>query len=485
MGRNMGVIALLIPGLWFLNSRFLAFVLTDGWWLACHARALFETGHMPRQVLGSFALEGYAYHHPAWLYGIWAYIWLTLGGPWLWIWMDGMVLGVLAGLAMWKILSRDGLDLWTRSVLIGWAGSLFWPSQTLRGLIWGVVLFLWLLRWIQDVLKNTDFPSATFWRFPLIAFLWASLHGGFFLPLSMMLLTFLFRPSRKLALVLVFAVLATFLHPYAPQNWIDHILILRHPPTFIKEWISYPQMVHLLSRETGEPGILVGGVVLLPYLLALIPLFIPASHTRWSLFLSTLVVGATVASLGHIRHLVWAGNAGLLLLGNRLGARSFRLPRGLLFFHLFLALAGWSLRLPSLVSTGYTAQEETREFLDHLATLPPGRIFASLQIANALCWLNPGLSQWIYGIFQMGVARNETEWERITRDVVRPLQLVNQGGEEALKFFAQHRVIYALLEQEGDARLIRTLQKAGCQEEKRGLSYTLFLLRDCLEPPIP
>ncbi len=478
--HSLPILLFLITGLWLLNPRILALTGGDGWWLACYARAFLESGHIPREVLGSFALAEYTYHHPAWLYGLWTYIWLSIGGPRLWVWMDALIPGVLAGVAVWRAFSRDGLDRWTRAVLVGWVGALSWAGQTQRGQIWAIVLFLWLLLWIREVLEADHVPPATLWRFPLATFLWAGLQGGFFLPLGMMVLALGFRPSRRLAGSLILALLATFLHPYAPQNWVDHVLILRHPPTFIWEWHSLPRVVQDLASVSGESVGFVAAVALLPYLLAVTPLALPAPASRWHLFLALLTGGATLGALRHVRQLVWALNAGALLWGTRLGARSFHLPRALLVFHLVLALAGWGLHLPSLMRTGYSDREESEAFLQHLAALPPGRVFATLQVANTLCWIHPGLSQWMYGTFQLGIARNDTEWEHITRRVVRPFLEIPRGGSEALAFLIRHRIAYVILHRTRDAGLRKTLEEAGCTEEARGLAFSLFALRDCL-----
>jgi len=471
----------LISGLWLLNPRILTLTGGDGWWLACYARAFWTTGHIPQQAIGSFVLEGYTYHHPAWLYGLWTFLWLSLGGPRLWVWMDALIPGILGIFAAWRILARDGLDIWTRAVLLGWVGALSWAGQTQRGQIWCIVLFLWLLLWIRETLEAPEVPRAILWRFPLITFLWAGFQGGFFLPLGVMALALLFRPGKIPIIAFLFAILATFLHPYAPQNWVDHLLILRHPPTFIWEWQSLPQVIRNLSAVYGEPIPFVAAVALLPYLLALAPLALARRpQTRWSLFLALLTASFTIGALRHVRQLLWALNAGMLLWGNRLGVRSFHLPRALIHFHLILAFLGWGLRLPALVGTGYTGQEESEAFLQHLASLPPGRVFAAHQVANTLCWLNPNLSQWMYGTFQLGIARNDAEWDQITREVVQPLLEIPKGGEKALTFLMDHRVAYVILHRTWDAGLRETLEKAGCPEEKRGLAFSLFVLRDCL-----
>ncbi len=474
------LVPFLISGLWLLNPRILTLTGGDGWWLACYARAFWTTGHIPRNVIGSFVLAEYTFHHPAWLYGLWTFLWLSLGGPRLWVWMDALIPGVLGGLAVWRILARDGLDTWTRAVLVGWVGALSWAGQTHRGQIWAIVLFLWLLLWIREVMEAPEVPRATLWRFPLVTFLWAGFQGGFLLPLGVMALALLFRPGKLPAVALILAILATFLHPYAPQNWVDHFLILRHPPTFIWEWLSLPRAIQNLAAAYGEPVVFVAAVAVLPYFLTLTPLVLPVPQTRWSLFLSLLTAGTTLGAVRHVRQLVWALNAGVLLWGNRLGMRSFRLPPFLLHLHLILALLGWGLRLPDLIQTGYTGQGESEGFLQHLATLPPGRVFATLPLANTLCWLNPDLSQWMYGTFQLGIARNDREWERITREVVQPFLEIPRGGEQALAFLERNRVDFVILHRIRDAGLRETLESAGCPEKKRGLAFSLFELRDCL-----
>ncbi len=472
-----------ISGIWLLNPRLLTLVGSDGWWLACYAREFLETGQIPREVLGSYALEGYSYHHPAWLYGLWAYLWLVLGGPWLWMVMDVLIPGGFASFAVWRILKRDRLDEWTRVVLIGWVGMLFWPYQTLRGLIWAVTLYLWLLLWIREALETASPPRATLWRFPLISFLWASFHGGFFLPIGMMGIAFLIRPNRQLAWATLLAIVATFLHPYAPQNWVDHILILRHPPTFIWEWYSLPEAIKLLAMNTGESLLFVSLVTLLPYIVFLFPLLLPAPRSRWNAYLKVLGGVTGISAFLHIRHLVWMATTGVLLWGNWLGVRSFRLPLPLLYFHLLLALMGWGLRIPVILRAGYVDTEASERFLATVAQLPPARVIALHLIGNMLCWYNPELRQWVYGTNQMGVARDDEEWKRITRDVIEPAQRIPYGGRQALEFFVRHRVDYVILRKEWDKALRKTLESAGCAEIQSGEKYSLFTLRECLAEP--
>lgn len=474
------LILFLVAGVWLLNPRVLALTGGDGWWLACYARAFFETGHIPRQVLGSFALEGYTYHHPAWLYGLWTYLWLSLGGPLLWVWMDVLMVCSLGAFLLFRTLRNEGLDKWTGAVLIGWIGALSWAGQTQRGQIWAIVLFLWLLSGIREALLNEHVPRRVLVQFPLIVFLWAGVQGGFFLPLGLIVLAVLFRPSRSLLAALGLSVLASFLHPYAPQNWVDHLLILRNPPTFIWEWQSLPKVIRNLSAESGESAVFVGAIALLPFLLSLAPLLLPGPRNRWTLFLSLITAGFTFGALRHVRQLVWALNAAAVLWGNRLGNRSWTLPRPVLGVHLLLALLGWGLHLPSLLHAGFTDMEETPAFLSRLRELPPSRVFATLQVANTLCWLNPSLSQWMYGTFQLGIARTQDEWDRITREVVMPFLQLPRGGDEALDFLRNHRVDFVILHRTRDRGLRNTLQDVGCHERERGQTFSVFELRDCL-----
>ncbi len=482
LGRASWWLGWIPPGIWLLNPRTLQVTGGDGWWLACYARAWMETGNLPTRVIGLFSLPDGAYHHPAWLYGWWSFLGLSLGGPRLWVWMDTLIPLGLAALAANRILAKEGLSPPLRAGLVGWMGALTWVTQTQRGQVWAIAFFLWLLEILRDVLVSPTFPRRARWGIPLTVWLWAGFHGGFLLPLGMAGLAWLFRPSRAMTFTLITAALVTLLHPYAPQNWMDHLLILRHPPGFIWEWLSLPEAIRHLQRTFGEPLGLVLPVAVLPYLIALLPLLWMRETSRWDRFLSFLTALFAVGGIFRIRQVLWAVQGGGLLWGRVLRRWEPRIVPIWTALHALLALQGYALRVPTLLQEGVTGWAIAPATLEVVQTLSEGRTFATLKIANTLCWLNPHLSQWMYGTFQLGLARTSREWHAITRDVVAPwIRLPASGGDSAVRFLQNHRVTWVMLHHQRDTALIRTLRGLPCAREvHRGPAFTLWNFRGCL-----
>lgn len=470
-------------GMWWLNPRLFTMAAGDGWWLACYARFWIQEHRIPTHVLGLFSLEGWSYHHPAWLYGLWSFVWLTLGGPRVWVWMDAWIPPVLAALAVHRIFQKDGLSLSFQMGIIGWLGMLSWASQPQRGQIWALVLFLWLLVGIRDILESQTFPSYVRWNIPLIVWLWTGVHGGFLLPLGIIGVAWVFRPSRPFFWTIVGAVLVTLIHPYAPQNWIDHILIARNPPDFVLEWLSVWKIVQAVNIESQEPLWLIVGVVFLPFVLTLLPLAWIQNPSRWDLFMICFAFLFTLGGVFHVRQLLWAVQIGGLLWGRvltRWQRPSFR--QVWVGVHTALSLLGFMIRLPALVHQGVAGWEVSPQMQKVIQTLPSGRAFATLQVANTLCWLNPSLSQWMYGTFQLGIARDQKEWDRITQEVILPwLLLPEKGGDSALTFLKNHRVSWVFLHRKRDRPLLQTLQRVRCTKEYfQGSVFTLWDFRRCL-----
>ena len=162
------------------------------------------------------------------------------GDPWLnQQWGAGVLFALVHGLAGWGGLVVLRAVLVAAAVGLVMAGARRWlaprhaallalagfvvgvASLGLRAQLFGIVLFAAVLA----VLAWRDRQPRLVWLIPLLVLAWANLHGSFFLGPAAVAVAMVEdlvarRPgSRRLLLVLVVSIAATFVNPFGPAVW--------------------------------------------------------------------------------------------------------------------------------------------------------------------------------------------------------------------------------------------------------------------------
>ncbi len=189
----------------------------DYWWYLRLGRDVLHSGAVPTTDSYSFTHFGQTVFNEKWLAGVVFWLVYSAGGLPLTFALRGLVVTLTYG-GLWGLLRFNGAGPRLASLLIllaGLAGSNNWSFRP-QLLVYPLFVFaLWILsEWDQK-------PSARIWLLPVIALVWANLHGSFLLLFFLIGLALLFgRGDRKtLALVLVVTALVTLLNPAGLGLW--------------------------------------------------------------------------------------------------------------------------------------------------------------------------------------------------------------------------------------------------------------------------
>ncbi|MEW6239723.1 MAG: hypothetical protein AB1564_02815 [Chloroflexota bacterium] len=208
----------------------------DYWWYLRLGRDVLQSGAVPTTDAYSFTHFGKVLVNESWLSG--AVFWLaySAGGLALTFALRGFVIALAYG-GLWGLTRSAGAGPRLAAVLTllaGLAGSSNWSFRP-QLLVYPLFAFaLWILwKWEQH-------PTRTLWVLPLLALLWANLHGSFPLLLIVMGAALVFgRGDRKtLALVFGLSVLAALVNPVGFDLWRSVALAFVAPnPQPGPEWL--------------------------------------------------------------------------------------------------------------------------------------------------------------------------------------------------------------------------------------------------------
>jgi hypothetical protein len=151
----------------------------------------------------------------------------------------GVAIAVIAWFVYLSCRAR-GADRRAASILTSLATIVALPTLGVRPQLFGLVLFAAAL-WI---LTTRSTHPARLWVLPVLAGVWANMHGSVLFLIPMLLITLWESFSRRepvrsrLAVAAVIAVVATFVNPYGPSVWV-YIAELTMNPTvqnLVTEW---------------------------------------------------------------------------------------------------------------------------------------------------------------------------------------------------------------------------------------------------------
>ena len=210
--------------------------------LAYHLRAgaeILDSGRIPIEDTWTFTVNGLPWTDQQWGAQVTLALVYRVGG-----WVGLVVLrAALVGLifgALFETCRRQGIGLRMASWLTIGAFIVAAPALALRPQLLGMALFALTLVLIFD---RHEHPRRL-WLVPVIAVVWANVHGSFFLAPAMLGLAWLgdldrTDPKRHLALAVAIATaLATCLTPFGPAVWVYAVALGSNPEVTsrITEW---------------------------------------------------------------------------------------------------------------------------------------------------------------------------------------------------------------------------------------------------------
>ncbi len=140
-------------------------------------------------------------------------------------WGNDVIVAGLYNLGGYNAAAIVFAGLWSLAVLIaGWKKPLWvmliasialLPYAGVRSIVWSALGLAVLLRLLSARAKKAQLAI------PLVILLWANLHGSFIIGLAVILYYVLRRRDRRLGIILLIAVLATFVNPYGPRLYVE------------------------------------------------------------------------------------------------------------------------------------------------------------------------------------------------------------------------------------------------------------------------
>lgn len=207
-------------------ALFLPAVDTDLGWHLRYGEYFIQTGQFLRENTLTYFLADYYWPNPFPLYQPLTYLIYKTGG------LLGLAVayGFLGALGFWifnKInlkLPKINLILFLGLVLFSWTVfSLGWRAQIFTFL--GLVLLFFTL-------KRVEKSGRILWALPLLFLIWANLHGGFVLGLTVLATSWLFPAA-------IFSALAALVNPNGIELYEEVLKHAQYPlNTLIAEWVA-------------------------------------------------------------------------------------------------------------------------------------------------------------------------------------------------------------------------------------------------------
>lgn len=290
----------------------------DYWWYLRLGKDVVSQGSVPTVDTYSYTQAGQPVFNPSWLAAVLMYGLQQAGGLTLTVLVCGLCIAAFY-LFLWLACYEMGAGPLLASGLVllaAMAGSANW---SVRPQLFAYPLFgltLWLLtRWQHGRLTGL-------WLLPVIAGLWANLHGSFFLFFALTGAAFIAGkgPRRLILILLGISLLATFINPSGPSAWWLGYQITANPSNllFSREWAP-------ATNTNWQMNLYFGWLLLFPLLIARSPRRLTVLEWLWFLGMGWL-------GLSGLRYVIW--DLGVLavisaaLLAQWLGLRPARLERG-------------------------------------------------------------------------------------------------------------------------------------------------------------
>ncbi|MDD2920903.1 MAG: hypothetical protein PHQ36_01340 [Anaerolineales bacterium] len=243
-------------------SFLLAIPPQDYWWVLRVGQDTIQSGAIPTTDLISLSQFGQPIVYQTWLSGVIFYLVYQLGGTTLTFLLRGILIGAAYGI-VWG-MAREASNARLATVLVITMGLASGNNWAMRSQLFAYPLFalaLWsLFKWQNDLTTKTQrrevakdsswlgvfapfvFQQSYLWILPLVALLWANLHGSFILPIILAGIALIFgKGERKpLAITLVIMLLATLVNPRGFGAWRYLVFMLNSPSDqlFAAEWAA-------------------------------------------------------------------------------------------------------------------------------------------------------------------------------------------------------------------------------------------------------
>ena len=155
----------------------------DIWWHLATGRYLFHTHHIPKQDVFSWTMAGHPWINHEWLFDVLSYISYSIGG------FSGLVavkvILILGALwPVWRTFEAQRIPILLRWILLA---VIFWTSRyawNVRADLVSLVFIAWLCHDLNFYQRDRTVSFLIRWSF--LFFLWANLHGAFFLGLALL-----------------------------------------------------------------------------------------------------------------------------------------------------------------------------------------------------------------------------------------------------------------------------------------------------------
>ncbi len=364
----------------------------DGWWMACLVRDVGRFGWPP--VDHQTVLEGIPRLLYGWVYGLWSFVALHLGGAWGWELMEAAV-----WVGFWGVLlhhaHRRGTPAAQRALAVVLGVVYIGPYVWFRPLSFALILYAGVDAWLRE---NPQHIS----RLPLLGWLWMQIH-----PSAWLLVPMVWTHPRLRRRTVRWGILGVLLlHPQLG-------MLVRTLWGAVHGVHGYAEWASPLRQVTPQGG--VGLWVLLPFgLSALLWFRISSRWARGWLGFWTLAALATTRAYPF---LVITLVVELLVLRIPF---PHRVETGIKFLPLALGFGFLLLR-----STAVPLMPDA----DLYRTLPRGVGWTRQDWANPVCWYRPQARVWLNGMdvpTEMPEAqRLWTVYFRILKGDPRPLEQAN------------------------------------------------------------
>lgn len=402
----------------------------DYWWYVRIGGDIVSSGAIPTLEHLSYSQAGAPVTYQTWLASLIFWAVNQAGG----VLLTGLLRGALVGgfyLCLWQVMRENGSRPKLSALVLLAAALTGSNNWSMRPQLFAYPLFglgLWV---ISGWLAGKD---RRLWLLPPLAALWINLHGSY--PLLFVLLgTALIAGKgnrRPLLLFTGLAVLATFLNPLGPREWLHTISLMQNPSItqFSLEW--QPPV-----NKGWQMNLFFGWLLLFSPLAALASK--RPTKLEWLWF-----IGFGWMAFSGIRYIIWL-TAVLAIVSARLlsswvGDRvdrpgSFNNPA------LNLAIGSLILLLPFTLLPGFRQSWWTEappnlsdmtptEAVAWLAARPelPGPLWSELAFSSYLTYALPERPVWIHTQFEIFPPEQFVQYKDISNASINAIALLEEEG---------------------------------------------------------
>lgn len=263
----------------------------DYWWYLRLGKDIVSGGVIPNVDTYSFTHAGEPIINLTWLSAVLLWLTYSTGGITGTFLLRGLVIGLSYG-TLWILVRQCGVGARMASLMVivaGLSGSNNWTFRP-QMFVFPLFMFVLLILWNWQTGRNKHL-----WALPLIAMLWANLHGSFLMVFILAFPAVLFgKGDRKALSQWIFAAfLGTLINPYGLILWrsILHSLISPMSLNLSSEWLPP-------TNQGWQMNIFFGWLLILIPLASISPQKLTVIEWLWLLGLGWM-------SLSGLRFVIW------------------------------------------------------------------------------------------------------------------------------------------------------------------------------------